>query len=359
MIEALCAPARAIHDVYDVYDRREEWRKKAFADALPALLRRTTDPALRRRPLEQADDGQFADLAGQGVVTAADLPAILSTHRPTPGLVTGLARHPGQVDDAIGLLRHLHDTDLERVVSEWNPRRYRADTEAFPPVPPALSMQCWSTPSRPAPASWTTSASTRGGRSPSAPAWACPTSSAKAPLAHPRHLPRTLARTGRPSHARHGRAASPPGPRRSGARPQPSEGGYRQLLPHARHRGDSEEDLEPGLSLDAGLLEACLPALCPPEMAGLPKPSVTARHRLHHVRQAFGASSPSPPTVLCPAALPRRRPRRQTPLKTKRRPCRRSRQGIGIVRPMPRVRGSADGTEEEHHGQWPTGNRVG
>lgn len=40
-------------------------------------------------------------------------------------------------------------------------------------------------------------------------------------------------------------------------------------------------------------------------------------------------------------------------------PCRRSRQGIDIVRPMPRVRGSADGTEEEHHGQWPTGNRVG
>ncbi|MFE4757167.1 hypothetical protein ACFRIB_44445 [Streptomyces mirabilis] len=139
VIEALCAPARAIHDVYD---RREEWCKKAFADALPALLRRTTDPALRRRPLEQADDGQFADLAGQGVVTAADLPAILRTHRPTPGLVTGLARHPGQVDDA---------------------------------------MQRWSTPSRPSPASWTTSASTRGGRSPSAPAWACPTSSAKAP----------------------------------------------------------------------------------------------------------------------------------------------------------------------------------
>jgi hypothetical protein len=141
VIEALCAPARAIHDVYDVYDvydRREEWCKKAFAVALPALLRRTTDPALRRRPLEQADDGQFADLADQGVVTDADLPAILRTHRPTPGLVTGLARHPGQVDDAIGLLRHLHDTDLERVVSEWNPRRYRADTEAFPPVPPAL-----------------------------------------------------------------------------------------------------------------------------------------------------------------------------------------------------------------------------
>ncbi|MFE5083613.1 hypothetical protein [Streptomyces mirabilis] len=95
MIEALCALARAIHNVYDVYDRREEWCKKTFADALPALLRRTTDPALRRRPLEPADDGQFADLAGQGVVTAADLPAILRTHRPTPGLVTGLARHPG------------------------------------------------------------------------------------------------------------------------------------------------------------------------------------------------------------------------------------------------------------------------
>ncbi|MFG2365710.1 hypothetical protein ACGFY3_29350 [Streptomyces mirabilis] len=104
---------------------------------------------MRRRPLEQADDGQLADLAGQGVVTAADLPAIPRTHRPTPGLVTGLARHPGQVDDAIGLLCHLHDTDLERVVSEWNPRRHRADAGAFPPVPPALLdavLECALTP---------------------------------------------------------------------------------------------------------------------------------------------------------------------------------------------------------------------
>ncbi|MFD9509390.1 hypothetical protein [Streptomyces mirabilis] len=182
MFEALCAPARAS---YDADNHREERRKKAFADALPALLRRATDPALRWRPLEQADDGQLADLVGHGVVTATDRSAILRTHRPTPGLVTGLARHPGQVDDAIGLLRHLHDTDLERVVSEWNPRRYRPDAEPFPPVPPALPgpPRCSAgvRPHAPPPASWTTPASTRGGRSPSAPTWACPTGSAKAP----------------------------------------------------------------------------------------------------------------------------------------------------------------------------------
>ncbi|WP_256122566.1 hypothetical protein [Streptomyces sp. LUP47B] len=60
VIEALCAPSRAF---YGIDNRGEEWRKKAFADALPALLPRTTDPALRRRLLEQADDKQIADLA--------------------------------------------------------------------------------------------------------------------------------------------------------------------------------------------------------------------------------------------------------------------------------------------------------
>lgn len=43
------------------------------------------------------------------------------------------------------------------------------------------------------------------------------------------------------------------------------------------------EQPEPEPALDTALLRACLPALCLPEMAGLPKPSVTARYRLHHI----------------------------------------------------------------------------
>ncbi|MFJ4152993.1 hypothetical protein ACIP10_36225 [Streptomyces galbus] len=99
----------------------EERRTKALADALPALLSRVTRPGLRCRLLEQADDKQLAELAGQGVVVAADPPTILRAHRPTPGLVVGLARHPDQVDAAIGLLPGLHDTDLEDVVIDWDP----------------------------------------------------------------------------------------------------------------------------------------------------------------------------------------------------------------------------------------------
>lgn len=53
-------------------------------------------------------------------------------------------------------------------------------------------------------------------------------------------------------------------------------------------RGTQEapaEPPEPAPALDPDLLRACLPALCLPEMADLPKPSVTARHRLHRIAE--------------------------------------------------------------------------
>ncbi|MBC7271482.1 MAG: hypothetical protein H5T76_22705 [Streptomyces sp.] len=137
VIEALCSTSLAPHGVDG---RGEERRTKALADALPALLSRVTRPGLRRRLLQQADDKQLAELVGQGVVVAADLPTILRTHRPTPGLVIGLARHADQVDAAIGLLPGMHDTALEDVVTDWDPNRhlYRPDAEPAPPIPPAL-----------------------------------------------------------------------------------------------------------------------------------------------------------------------------------------------------------------------------
>ncbi|MFF3755247.1 hypothetical protein ACFYYH_33210 [Streptomyces sp. NPDC002018] len=45
----------------------------------------------------------------------------------------------------------------------------------------------------------------------------------------------------------------------------------------------SQAPTEPGPALDDDLLRACLPALCLPELADLPKPSISARHRLHHI----------------------------------------------------------------------------
>lgn len=282
VIEALCTPS---HAFYGVDNRGEEWRKKAFADALPALLRRATDPALRQRLLQQSGDKQLADLADQGVVTAADLPVIMRTHRPTPGLVIGLARHPGQVDDAIGLLAQLHDTDLERVVDDWNPNRHSFDAEPYPPVPPAL--------------------------------FDAVLEYALAPLARLLQDPNRHERWQISEHASLGlplEFGEGPGWRILATCPDrwhdlvehPTLGTAVQhlLLDHAevearRNRlmasgGDcltrDTEDIpaeqpEPGPVLDSDLLRACLPALCLPEMAGLPKPSVTARHRLHHIAE--------------------------------------------------------------------------
>ncbi|MEU0217978.1 hypothetical protein ABZ281_23990 [Streptomyces sp. NPDC006265] len=73
-------------------------------------------------------------LAGGAIAVLGALVPARSAARMT----IGLARHPGQINDAIGLLAQLHDTDLERVVDDWNPHRYSFDAEPYPPVPPAL-----------------------------------------------------------------------------------------------------------------------------------------------------------------------------------------------------------------------------
>lgn len=281
VIEALCMPSRA---PYGLDSRGEERRKAALADALPALLQRATAPALRRQVLEQTDDKQLADLAEQGVVTVADLPMILRTHRPTPGLIIGLARHPGQVDDAIGLLEQLHETDLERVVDDWNPYRHSFDPQPFPPVPPALFdavlqhaltplARLLDNPGRDE--GWEMSMRSDMGL----------------PLEFGEGAPwRILATCPERWPALVG---------------HPTFGTAVQhlLLDHAElearrtrtleSAGDcftrgtevAPERPEPGPALDPDLLRACRPALCLPEMASLPKPSLTARHRLHRIAE--------------------------------------------------------------------------
>ncbi len=51
--------------------------------------------------LTHADDKTLAALAAAGTVTAADALAILRHRRAWAGLVSALARHPGQVEAAI------------------------------------------------------------------------------------------------------------------------------------------------------------------------------------------------------------------------------------------------------------------
>lgn len=281
VVEALCSTSLT---PYGVDSRGEERRAKALADALPVLLSRVTRPGLRRQLLQQADDKQLAELAGQGVVVVGDLPTILRTHRPTPGLVIGLARHPDQVNAAIGLLSGMYDSDLEDVVTDWDPNRhlYRPDAEPAPPIPPAL--------------------------------FDAVLEHALTPLARllkdPQHEEWQFAQRvdqGLPHAFGEGApwrilATCPDRWHNLVEHPTLGTAVQHLLLDQAevearrsRMLASSSSSLttdtddnpaeqpKPEPALDTDLLRACLPALCLPEMAGLPKPSVNARHRLHHI----------------------------------------------------------------------------
>ncbi|MFF7183110.1 hypothetical protein [Streptomyces sp. NPDC008121] len=62
------------------------------------------------------------------------------------GLISALARHPGQVEEAIALLLpRLSSHEVEQVSWDWDPDRYtRTATDApAPPVPQDLSTLSW------------------------------------------------------------------------------------------------------------------------------------------------------------------------------------------------------------------------
>ncbi len=132
VIEALCAPAKSPHG-FDA--RADQWREEALRAALPALLGRTSAKRLRSQLLVHADEKMLATLAAEGTVTVADVPAILRHRRAWAGLISGLARHPGQVEAAIALLPRLVSHEVERVVGEWDLDRYTR-TEGDPSAPP-------------------------------------------------------------------------------------------------------------------------------------------------------------------------------------------------------------------------------
>ncbi|WP_318199184.1 hypothetical protein [Streptomyces sp. SCL15-4] len=275
VIEALCTPATT-PDGFDA--QADRWREEALKAALPALLARTPAKRLRSRLLVHADDKTLAALAADGTVTAADVPAILRHRRAWAGLISALARHPGQVDAAIALLPRLPQHEVEQVVRDWDPDRYtRAkDAAPAPPVPPqlfdAVLEACLSPLAayllHPEPEEgweqvsafskdWSLELGDRAG-------WAmlarCPERWAQL-TAHPvfgaavQHLLLDQAET--------------------------------QALEDARLRAtdpDGEElPADPAPALSEELLLACLPALCLPELADLPNPQVTARRTLHHI----------------------------------------------------------------------------
>ncbi|OEJ36313.1 hypothetical protein [Streptomyces agglomeratus] len=275
VIAALCAPATTPHGFDAQADR---WREEALKAALPALLARTSAKRLRGQLLVHADEKTLAALAADGTVTTADVPAILRHRRVWAGLISALARHPGQVEAAIALLPRLPDHEVEQVVRDWDPDRYTRTKDAAPapPVPQELFdavLEACLTPLaayllHPEPGEgWeAVSAFSKdwslelGGRAGWAMLARCPERWAQL-TAHPvlgaavQHLLLDQAETQALEDARL-RAADPDG----------------EELP---------ADPEPALSED--LLLACLPALCLPELADLPNPQVTARRTLHHI----------------------------------------------------------------------------
>ncbi|MFE5717897.1 hypothetical protein [Streptomyces erythrochromogenes] len=280
VIEALCTPATAPKGFDSQADR---WREEALKAALPALLARTSAKRLRGRLLVHGDEKLLAALAAEGTVTVDDVPAILRHRRLWAGLISGLARHPGQVEAAVALLPRLADHEVEQVVRDWDPDQYtRAEGAApAPPVPPALFdavLEASLTPLaayllHPEPEEGWEAMSAYGkdwslelgGRS----AWAmlarCPERWEEL-VAHPtfgaavQHLLLDQAEIQEEARTR---AAV--------------------YLPGDEAPGEDRPAEDPAPALSEELLRACLPALCLPELANLPNPQVTARRTLHHI----------------------------------------------------------------------------
>lgn len=279
VIEALCSP---IQSLYGGNDHRENWRQSALKEALPVLLRRATEPSPRQRLLEQIDSHELADCAEKALVTAADIPLILRTHKVTPDLVIGLARHPGQVNAAISLLPHVAEHELEYVVTHWN-LRIHSSREPVPPIPTDLFdavLERSLTPLAGALLSperhedWNRSLDFDLGYSlqlGDGPQWrilsTCPERWREL-INHPtvgavvQHLLLDQAEVEVQRHLLTSTSAYP-----------------------TNETNKRRAPTRTGTALDEDLLRACLPALCLQELAGLPKPSVSARHRLHHIAQ--------------------------------------------------------------------------
>ncbi|MER5769268.1 hypothetical protein [Streptomyces sp. NPDC001985] len=275
VIGALCAPATTPQGFDTQADR---WREGALKEALPALLARTSAKRLRGQLLVHADEKTLTALVADGTVTAADAPAILRHRRVWAGLISALARHPDQVEAAIGLLPRLPHHKVEQVVQDWDLDRdtRTQETPPAPPLPPELfdavleacltplaayllhpePEEGWAAVSD-FPKDWSLEL---GGHTEWAMLARCPQRWAQL-TAHPtlgaavQHLLLDQAETQALEDARL-RAGDPDG-------------------------GELPADSAPALSED--LLRACLPALCLPELTDLPNPQVTARRTLHHL----------------------------------------------------------------------------
>ncbi|MFI1259127.1 hypothetical protein ACH4U6_36050 [Streptomyces netropsis] len=84
------------------------------------MPRTTLTPGLRARLIDASSPDQLVAMAATGTVTVNDLPTITAKRRTWPALITALAAHPHQVDQATELLDHLGPEDLENVLACWS-----------------------------------------------------------------------------------------------------------------------------------------------------------------------------------------------------------------------------------------------
>ncbi|WP_331733542.1 hypothetical protein OG948_59815 (plasmid) [Embleya sp. NBC_00888] len=253
---ALSCVVRALTVPSDGPEHTDRWRQDALLAAMPALLARVREPDERAELIRAAGREQVLSHLRNGLLGPEDLPAVTAAHRVWPALILALADRDEHVRAATDLVTFLDDHDLAAVVTYWD-TRHRRDASGDPgAIPDALLdailerllAPCARALVEPETATWPMDwiRSTGPGMSwrdgPfGGPAWQalerCPHRWADL-VEHP-HL----------------------------------KGAVRHLLlTHAATE-----------ALDDDLLTACLPALTCPELADLPKPSVTQRERLSEI----------------------------------------------------------------------------
>ncbi|WP_143658379.1 hypothetical protein [Embleya scabrispora] len=247
VVEALTVPSRGA-------EHTDRWRRDALGAALAVLFARVREPALRAALIRAVTRETVADHVRESRLGVEDLPIITAAHRVWPALVVAVAG-AGHVRVAANLLDALNDWDLDSVASYWDIRR-RSGEPARPMPDELLDAILHRT---------------------------------LGPCA------RALADPGAPSCPMDWARATGPGSWREAAfggsawrALQGCPDRWPDLVAHpylgraVRHVLLAHADTE---ALDDALLEACLPVLTLPELARLPRPSVTQRERLGEIAE--------------------------------------------------------------------------
>lgn len=235
----------------------DAWRQEALKSVLPGLLARVHEPSARTQLIAAAGRGFVVAHLRGGALTVADLPAITAAHRVWADLVMTVAALPAGVPDAVRLLDDVEEFALDEIVSRWD-AAHRAGVPDAPadPMPEELADAILDRALAPLAAA----------------------------LARPQDTEWQMDWTA---------SAGVPGlgwePQFTGSDwriLQRCPGRWEELVRHSR-LGVAVRHLllvnADTAALTDDLLAQCLPALTCPELADLPKPSITQRRRLREI----------------------------------------------------------------------------